>query len=90
MKKKIYSIIGIAVFAIALAYNINIGLSNGTEINVVLTNIEATAQIELPEVEVSCHQNCNVELAQCWTWNKEELTCERDGTPQNYCACNSN
>ena len=87
MKKKIYSIIGVAVFAIALAYNINIGLSNGTEINVVLTNIEATAQIELGEVDISCDGECNVGTGHCWKLNEEECKCKFHGGQIHHCTC---
>ena len=57
------------------------------KIDVMLTNIEATAQIELPEVVVSCHGSCNVELAQCWTWDSGKSQCVRSEHTQNYCAC---
>ena len=45
MKKKVFSIIGVAAFAVAVAINLNIS-ANNNERDVVLANIEAMAQGE--------------------------------------------
>ena len=47
MKKKLFLVIGIVAFAVAIAFNINANLSNNSEQNLALANIEALAQGEL-------------------------------------------
>ena len=49
MKKKVFSIIGVAVFAVAMAININISANNNVG-NVTLASVEALANGEVSEV----------------------------------------
>lgn len=46
MKRKLFSVIGVAAFAVAVALNINAGLSNDTAMDVTLVNVEALAGSE--------------------------------------------
>lgn len=64
MKRKIYSGIGIVAMVTMLILNVNLVSNKLTgDINLhFLTNI-ATAQIELPPVEITCNQN---PPGQCW------------------------
>lgn len=55
MKKKILCAIGVAAFAVAVAVNINASMSNGTEMDVTLANVEALARNEInPECPNGC------------------------------------
>jgi len=46
MKKKVLSIIGVAAVGAAVAFNINAGLQNNSDLDVALNKIEAIAEIE--------------------------------------------
>ncbi len=59
MKKKIFSIVGVAAFAVAVAFNINTSLSDNAEMDMTLAQIEALARNEIPEVVIGCNRsNC--------------------------------
>jgi len=58
MKKKVLSIIGVAAVGAAVAFNINAGLQNNSELDVALSKIEAIAESEGATITCSissCH-----------------------------------
>ena len=46
MKKKLFLVIAVIAFAVAIAFNVNANLSNNVEQNLALANVEALAQSE--------------------------------------------
>ena len=73
MKKKIISIIGVVTFAVAVAFNINAGLSNGTDIDIMLANVEALGQ-----GENGCQNTPGSNDGHCET-NGTVYLCAKDG-----------
>lgn len=59
MKKKFFIAMGVAAFAVAIAFNINTGLKNDIGMDLTLANVEALARNEQinPECPNGCHEN---------------------------------
>ena len=60
MKKKVFVFIGVIAFAVAVAFNSNVGLKSNAEM-LILNNVEALAQIECTAFE-TCGSGCNGEF----------------------------
>ena len=68
-KKKFLTVMGIAIFAIAIAFNLNANLKSNAELDLVLDNVEALAIGE----DVSGHITCSGEGGlYCYLTNKTE------------------
>ncbi len=57
MRRKILSIVGVAAFTVAVAFNISTNLSNDAEMDVTMANVEALAQGE--SWISGCFSKCN-------------------------------
>ena len=68
MKKKVFSIIGVAAFAVAVALNMNIS-ANNNESDLVLANVEALAQ-----GEASLDRGCVHDPRGTCTWYPENYS----------------
>ncbi len=87
MKKKIFSIIGVAAFAVVVAFNINASISNGSDNDVTLANVESLVLGEnLSGVVIACHRSCSGN-SYCWKRNMSSWKCEFSGNMGNICYC---
>lgn len=59
MKKKIFSVIGVAVFAVAVAFNINTNLTNSAKMDVTLTKLETLVMGECSASASGCSASCS-------------------------------
>jgi len=73
MKKKIFLGIAALVIVVMAAYNVNLGLKTYGMSDISLTNVEALADYEGPEVVIECSQYGNLPINKCW-----EQECDRD------------
>ena len=85
MKKKIVSVVFVAAIAIAAGYTMKQNAEKNDFSDIELTNIEALARAELPDVEVVCSKSCTDGIGQCWyLWNNG---CIRSISTNIYCTC---
>ena len=85
MKKKIISIIGIAVFAVAVALNISVAFNKDTEMDLYLANTEALAMKE--DVITCTKSNCCGGLCHEFSYILS-CPCKANGDPTigSYCC----
>ena len=69
MKKKVFSIIGVAAFAVAVAVNMNVSVKNN-ESDLVLANVKALAK----KVEIDFGKGCVHDPRGKYTWYPEDYT----------------
>ncbi len=77
MKKKILSIVGVAAFAVAVAFNINAGLNVNNQMDITMENMEALGQGE--DITIECTQS-NCRGGKChWSTHIPSCPCEANG-----------
>ena len=90
MKRNYLRAMAVAAFAILAGYNVYLAQpkTNDEKSDVLVANVEALFQIELPEVVITCSASCRDGIGQCWTTSSEdERYCERSPLTTNYCSC---
>jgi len=76
MSKKLFSVVGFAVFVAAVVFNFNagIGSSNNVEMNIALSNIEALVMGECTATATGCDVSCT---GQEWcTFGSSHVACD--------------
>ena len=69
MKKKVFSIIGIAAFAVAVAVNMNVNINNSVEMDLALANVKALAK----KAEVVLEKGCAHDPSGICVWWPEKV-----------------
>ncbi|OUP07408.1 hypothetical protein B5F34_11600 [Mediterranea sp. An20] len=92
MKKYVLTLIvtlmvGVGGYGFYTAQNRQAALSSQAQL--LLDNVEALADYELPEVVVNCSYRCNDGRGQCWKRSTNLLDCEWSGNSNDYCQCPS-
>ena len=85
MKKKLFLFLSIAIFIIAVMFNISLGFITKTKIDMVLANIEALAETE--EAGITCtYPNCRGGMCHDFSnpWNSS-CPCSFIGDPKIGC-----
>ena len=99
IKKKVLTLVGVAAFAVAVALNINAGLSNNADMDVALTDTEAMAFLEWAIDwwnsgawdcrDEDCSLTINLGFAS-WTTNGITQACVKGGCEVAHCWSCSN
>lgn len=89
MKKYVLTLIvtlmvGVGGYGFYTAQNRQAALSSQAQL--LLDNVEALADYELPEVVVNCSYRCNDGIGKCW--ERVGYDCQRTPDPNIYCQCN--
>ena len=94
MKSNIFKSMAVAAFAILAGYNVYLAQpkTNDEMSDVLVANVEALSQIELPEVVINCSKRCDDGIGQCWIHDDQNSTdthkyCRWDGGTNKFCVC---
>ena len=96
MRRKIFLFVTVLIIVVVTAINVNVNSFNRGLSDVALANIEALADIELPEVVITCGQyggacwkkNDGICFIGPYTYDRCTATGVREDSCPNYCNSN--